>query len=90
VREQPVVLEDHPDRPTDRRREPGRAVVQHPAGELDSPTSQRLQSGHRTQHRRLAGTVRADQGEHLAGRHAQVDLDVETAAPDQPGDPQTG
>ncbi len=78
VREEAVVLEHDPDR-TVLRRHPGvrLGVVEDHVTELDRPGGQRLQPGDDAQEGRLARSVRAQDAEDLARRHAGVERQSE-------------
>jgi hypothetical protein len=80
VREEQVVLEDHADRPVgDGDEDAVGGGVQAPAGQLDPPAVQGDQPGERPQHRRLAGAVGSEQGEHAAGCDGQLGVHREGA-----------
>ena len=83
MREQQVVLEHHPGAtPLDRHEHVGRGVVEHRPGQLDPPAGQRDQAGERTQRRRLAGAVGAEQRHHLAGGDLETQVEDEAVSVD--------
>ena len=84
VREEQVVLEDDADpAPLRRRPDAGRGVVEHAAAEPDVAAGERHQPGERAQQRRLAGPVRPEHGEDLAGHRVDRGVELEAAVPRQ-------
>src|SRR5262249_51207170 len=78
VREEQPVLEHHAD-PARRggHERAARGLVPDLAVERDAPAPEPQRAGQRAQSGRLAGAVRADQREDLAGRHRQLELEVQ-------------
>ena len=80
VGEQQVVLEHDADRALlGRDEDVGRRVVDDDAVERDPAASIGQQAGERPQHRRLAGAVGAEDGEHSPGLDRELDVEVERA-----------
>src|SRR5262245_42086461 len=78
--EEEVVLEHEADRPPVRRDEHAcRRVVEHLAPEAHASGAERDQAGERTQERRLAGAVRAEDRDHLAGGDVELGAQLERA-----------
>ena len=77
VREEQVVLEDDADRAG-----LGRRTLQRRAVQAQTAVGERGQAGEGTQGGGLPGTVRAEQGDDLAGRDAQRHVETEGAALD--------
>ena len=81
VGKESVVLEDQADRASLGGQERvGRGVVEGQFAEADCPAAQRIQPGERPQQCRLAGSVRSENTQDLAGRNAQIDREVEVTA----------
>ena len=80
VRKEPIVLEHEPDGALRRLEElAGSRVVDHLAVEQDLTARYRHQSGHRVEQGGLAGAVRPEDPEHLAGGRCEVDPQRELA-----------
>lgn len=77
VGEEEVVLEDHADRPG-----LGGRAVQRVAVQVEMTARQRCESGQGAQGCGLAGAVRTEQRDHVAGGGAQCDVEAEGAAVD--------
>ena len=83
VREEPVVLEDEPDRPPGGLHEGSRVrVVQHLPRQRDAPGGDGGQARHRAEQCGLPGPVRPQQAEDLAAGGGEADREGETAAAD--------
>ena len=83
VREEPVVLEDEPDRPSGGLHEgSGIRVVHHLPRERDAAGRHGSQAGHRAEQGGLPGPVRPEQPEDLTGCRGEADGQGEATAPD--------
>ena len=83
MREQRLVLEHETDRATiGRRPRATHRVVEHASVDRDPSAVERQQPGERAQQRRLAGAVRPDQHDRLAGLGIEPDVEGERAEPD--------